>query len=165
MSTNEETLGYHSPIIPGMDQEGEKLASEHVHDDTILRATEEHHQGSNPNNVQKVLDASRAERKTSYNVEDFEPLTGREEDWRFTPLKRLGGLHLDTLQAQAPAPKIQAPSEVILEEVSREDERIGTAGVPEDRVAANAWTHFKTATVVTIPAETELTEHIEIDID
>ena len=51
MSTNEETLGYHSPIIPGMDQEGEKLASEHVHDDTILRATEEHHQGSNPNNV------------------------------------------------------------------------------------------------------------------
>ena len=165
MSTNEETLGYHSPIIPGMDQEGEKLASEHVHDDTILRATEEHHQGSNPNNVQKVLDASRAERKTSYNVEDFEPLTGREEDWRFTPLKRLGGLHLDILQAQAPAPKIQAPSEVILEEVSREDERIGTAGVPEDRVAANAWTHFKTATVVTIPAETELTEHIEIDID
>jgi len=144
MSTNEETLGYHSPIIPGMDQEGEKLASEHVHDDTILRATEEHHQGSNPNNVQKVLDASRAERKTSYNVEDFEPLTGREEDWRFTPLKRLGGLHLDILQAQAPAPKIQAPSEVILEEVSREDERIGTAGVPEDRVAANAWTHFKT---------------------
>ena len=112
MSTNEETLGYHSPIIPGMDQEGEKLASEHVHDDTILRATEEHHQGSNPNNVQKVLDASRAERKTSYNVEDFEPLTGREEDWRFTPLKRLGGLHLDTLQAQAPDPKIQAPSEV-----------------------------------------------------
>ena len=165
MSTNEETLGYHSPIIPGMDQEGEKLASEHVHDDTILRATEEHHQGSNPNNVQKVLDASRAERKTSYNVEDFEPLTGREEDWRFTPLKRLGGLHLDILQAQAPAPKIQAPSEVILEEVSREDERIGTAGVPEDRVAANAWTHFKTATVVTIPAETELAEHIEIDID
>ena len=52
MSTNEETLGYHSPIIPGMDQEGEKLASEHVHDDTILRATVEHHQGSNTNIVQ-----------------------------------------------------------------------------------------------------------------
>ena len=55
MSTNEETLGYHSPIIPGMDQEGEKLASEHVHDDTILRATEEHHQGSNPNITLKTL--------------------------------------------------------------------------------------------------------------
>ena len=93
MPTNEETLGYHSPIIPGMDQEGEKLATEFAHDDTLMRATEAHHQGSNPNNVQKVLEASRAERKTSYNVEDFAPLTGREEDWRFTPLKRLGGLH------------------------------------------------------------------------
>ena len=101
MPTNEETLGYHSPIIPGMDQEGEKLATEFAHDDTLLRATEAHHQGSNPNNVQKVLEASRAERKTSYNVEDFAPLTGREEDWRFTPLKRLGGMHLEKLTGTA----------------------------------------------------------------
>ena len=40
MPNTEETLGYHAPIIPGMDQEGEKLACELVHDDTILRATE-----------------------------------------------------------------------------------------------------------------------------
>ena len=164
MPNTEETLGYHAPIIPGMDQEGEKLASELVHDDTILRATEEHHQGSNPNNVQKTLDASRAERMTSYKVEDFSPLTGREEDWRFTPLKRLGGLHTDSLEHSAPAPKITAPSAVVVEEVQREDERIGLAGVPEDRVAANAWSHFKTATVVTIPAEAELTERVEIAI-
>ena len=39
MPTNEETLGYHSPIIPGMDQEGEKLATEFAHDDTLYRAT------------------------------------------------------------------------------------------------------------------------------
>ena len=164
MPNTEETLGYHAPIIPGMDQEGEKLASELVHDDTILRATEEHHQGSNPNNVQKTLDASRAERMTSYKVEDFSPLTGREEDWRFTPLKRLGGLHTDSLEHSAPAPKITAPSAVVVEEVQREDERIGLAGVPEDRVAANAWSHFKTATVVTIPAEAELNEQVEIAI-
>ena len=43
MPTNEETLGYHSPIIPGMDQEGEKLATEFAHDDTLYRATEAHH--------------------------------------------------------------------------------------------------------------------------
>lgn len=164
MPNTEETLGYHTPIIPGMDQEGEKLASELAHDDTILRATEEHHQGSNPNNVQKILEASRAERKTSYNVEDFSLLTGREEDWRFTPLKRLGGLHTDALEGEAPVPKITAPVFVTIEEVSRDDARIGTAGVPEDRVAANAWTHFKTATVVTIPAEAELEERIEIEI-
>ena len=164
MPTNEETLGYHSPIIPGMDQEGEKLATEFAHDDTLLRATEAHHQGSNPNNVQKVLEASRAERKTSYNVEDFAPLTGREEDWRFTPLKRLGGLHLEKLTGTAPAPQITAPEQVQVETVSREDARIGSAGIPEDRVAANAWSSFTEATVVTIPAEAELAEHVEIDI-
>ena len=165
MPTNEETLGYHSPIIPGMDQEGEKLATEFAHDDTLYRATEAHHQGSNPNNIQKVLEASRAERKTSYNVEDFAPLTGREEDWRFTPLKRLGGLHLEKLTGTAPAPKVTAPEQVKVETVSREDERIGSAGVPEDRVAANAWSSFSEATVVTVPAEAELSEHVEIDID
>ena len=164
MPTNEETLGYHSPIIPGMDQEGEKLATEFAHDDTLMRATEAHHQGSNPNNIQKVLEASRAERKTSYNVEDFAPLTGREEDWRFTPLKRLGGLHLEKLTGTAPAPQITAPEQVQVETVSREDARIGSAGIPEDRVAANAWSSFTEATVVTIPAEAELAEHVEIDI-
>ena len=164
MSNTEETLGYHSPVIPGMDQEGEKLATEFAHDDTILRATEAHHQGSNPNNVQKILEASRAERKTSYNVEDFPALTGREEDWRFTPLKRLGGLHLDALNGEAPAVQVEAPEAVVVETVGREDARIGTAGIPEDRVAANAWSSFKQATVVTIPAEAELTEHVNISI-
>ena len=36
---------------------------------------------------------SRAERPTSYDVADFPVLTGREEDWRFTPLDRVRGLH------------------------------------------------------------------------
>ena len=34
-----------------------------------------------------------AERPTSYDVADFPVLTGREEDWRFTPLDRVRGLH------------------------------------------------------------------------
>lgn len=165
MPNTEETLGYNTPMIPGMDQEGEKLAREFAHNDTILRATEAHHQGSNPNNVQKILEASRAERKTSYNVADFPALTGREEDWRFTPLKRLGGLHLDTLTGETPALKVSAPTFVVVEQVSRDDIRIGSAGVPEDRVAANAWSSFKEATVVTIPAETELEEYIELTIN
>lgn len=37
--------------------------------------------------------ASRAERFTSYDVEAFEVPGGREENWRFTPMKRLRGLH------------------------------------------------------------------------
>src|SRR4051794_41832041 len=37
--------------------------------------------------------ASASERFTSYDVEAFEVPGGREENWRFTPLRRLRGLH------------------------------------------------------------------------
>ena len=35
---------------------------------------------------------TRAQTLRSYRVADFPALTGREEEWRFTPLKRLRGL-------------------------------------------------------------------------
>ena len=35
---------------------------------------------------------TKAQALRSYDVADFPALTGREEEWRFTPLKRLGGL-------------------------------------------------------------------------
>ncbi len=34
--------------------------------------------------------------KASYDVADFEVPTGREEEWRFTPLRRLRNLHKGT---------------------------------------------------------------------
>src|SRR6476661_4216042 len=40
--------------------------------------------------VSQPADA-RVERPTSFDPADFPALTGREEDWRFTPLTRLGG--------------------------------------------------------------------------
>ena len=39
-----------------------------------------------------VPDQSRAERKTSYAVDDFAVPGGREEEWRFTPVDRLASL-------------------------------------------------------------------------
>src|SRR6476660_517682 len=39
-----------------------------------------------------VPDQSRAERKTSYAVDDFAVPGGREEEWRFTPVDRLSSL-------------------------------------------------------------------------
>jgi len=37
--------------------------------------------------------ASASERFTSYDVDAFEEPGGREENWRFTPMRRLRGLH------------------------------------------------------------------------
>ena len=42
-----------------------------------------------------VPDQSRAERTTSFTVADFPTPHGREEEWRFTPVDRLGVLFRD----------------------------------------------------------------------
>jgi Fe-S cluster assembly protein SufD len=44
---------------------------------------------------------TKAQALRSYEVADFPALTGREEEWRFTPLKRLRGLA--TADGQPPA--------------------------------------------------------------
>ncbi|MBO1269036.1 Fe-S cluster assembly protein SufD [Arthrobacter cavernae] len=109
-----------------------------------------------------IPDSSRAGRLTSYQLADFKPLTGLEEDWRFTPLKRLRGLHSEVLSGAAPAVAVTAPAGVVVETVGRDDKRIGQAGIPEDRVSANAWENFAEATVVTVPAEFEAEGEISV---
>ncbi|MGZ4632654.1 MAG: Fe-S cluster assembly protein SufD, partial [Actinomycetes bacterium] len=51
--------------------------------------------------------------------------------------------------------EVDAAPEVTDETVGRDDERLGRAGVPADRVAARAYSVFDKATVVTVPKETE----------
>ncbi|MFC7342660.1 Fe-S cluster assembly protein SufD [Saccharopolyspora griseoalba] len=101
-----------------------------------------------------VPQASRGERFTSYDVEAFEVPGGREEDWRFTPTKRLKGLHDGTATATGNL-KIEVAGDAGVETVGRDDERIGQGGIPADRVAAQAWSSFTEATIVTVPKETK----------
>ncbi|MGK3203548.1 Fe-S cluster assembly protein SufD [Amycolatopsis sp. MEPSY49] len=100
--------------------------------------------------------ASRAERFTSYDVEAFEVPGGREENWRFTPMKRLRGLHDGSATATGEITlEAEAAPELKIETVGRDDERLGAAGVPSDRIAAQAYSAFQKATVVTVPKETK----------
>ena len=98
--------------------------------------------------------ASRGERFTSYDADAFEIPGGREEDWRFTPLRRLRGLHDGAVATAAATVDVDAAPEVVVDTVGRDDQRIGAGGVPADRVAARAWSAFELATVVTVPADT-----------
>ncbi|RFU42161.1 Fe-S cluster assembly protein SufD [Actinomadura logoneensis] len=101
--------------------------------------------------------------KASYEVADFEVPTGREEEWRFTPLRRLKGLHNGTADASGKIiSEVEAPAGVTVETVGRDDERIGRAFVPSDRVSAQAWSSFTEATVVTVPKELEAVEPVVI---
>jgi Fe-S cluster assembly protein SufD len=91
----------------------------------------------------------------SRDVEDFPVPHGREEEWRFTPLNRLRGLHDGTAAATGKVlVEIDAPDGVTVTTAEQDDPRVGRAGIPSDRVAAAAWTYAETATVLTVAAET-----------
>lgn len=101
-----------------------------------------------------IPQSSRGERFTSFDVDAFEVPGGREENWRFTPMKRLRGLHDGSAAATGEIKvDVDAAPEARVETVPREDARLGVAGAPSDRVAAQAWAWFPTATVVTVPQE------------
>ncbi|MGH3098316.1 MAG: Fe-S cluster assembly protein SufD [Streptosporangiales bacterium] len=97
---------------------------------------------------------SKLHQAASYDVDDFAVPTSRDEQWRFTPLKRMRGLHDGTATpAGGMTIEADAPEPVVVETVGRDDPRIGRAGIPTDRVAAQAWSSFEKATVVTVPKE------------
>jgi Fe-S cluster assembly protein SufD len=101
----------------------------------------------------------------SYDVADFPVPSGREEDWRFTPLERLHGLHDGTAQATgSPRVEMTAPEGVTVLTVDRDDPRVGRAGKPVDRVAAQAYCGFEKASLISVPKNTVLTEPVRITI-
>jgi Fe-S cluster assembly protein SufD len=149
------------PFINGFTEEGESLSPVNAAESKSPLAGEAVKRHSHGGGV-GIPDSSRAGRLTSYKLADFKPLTGMEEDWRFTPLKRLRGLHTAVLNGAAPSVSVTAPGSVTVETVGRDDRRIGSAGIPEDRVSANAWENFTEATVITVPAEVEADGEVSV---
>ncbi|QVQ52169.1 Fe-S cluster assembly protein SufD [Spiractinospora alimapuensis] len=100
-----------------------------------------------------AIPVSRADVRGSFDVNDFPVPNGREEEWRFTPLRRLKGLH-DAADKVGPGEvsiDVSAPESVAVETVGRDDERLGTSFLPSDRVSARAYSSFEEATVITVP--------------
>jgi len=104
--------------------------------------------------------ASHLHPEGSFVVDDHAVPTGLEEVWRFTPLKRLRGLHQDapfgggTIKVDA-----QLPEGVTLSEVGADDPVVGSSGyVPADRISARAWQAAETVTVIRIAKEAVVDE-------
>jgi Fe-S cluster assembly protein SufD len=97
----------------------------------------------------------------SVDPADFAVPGGREEDWRFTPLRRLRGLHKDAPLTQSGVTvAVEAAPELLVEKVKKTDdvERSGVtaagAFLPTDRVSARAYAAVSEATVITVPKDT-----------
>ncbi|MET7749293.1 Fe-S cluster assembly protein SufD [Micromonospora sp. NPDC005367] len=91
----------------------------------------------------------------SYDVADFPALTGLEEEWRFTPLKRLRGL---VGPAQAATGTVRhehgdLPAGVTLGRIAKDDPRVGSVLTPFDRVSALAYSGAGEALLIQVARE------------
>jgi Fe-S cluster assembly protein SufD len=102
--------------------------------------------------VESAGPVSRLHSLESFDADAFPVPAGREEDWRFTPLRRLRGLHSDAPFHGKVEREVDAESEITVELAQRGDPRLGNALVPSDRVSARAFSAFAEALTVTVPA-------------
>lgn len=113
-----------------------------------------------------VAHSSRGDRPTSFSLSDIAVPHGREEDWRFTPMRRIEKLfETQNFETESLGVRIDAPEGVLVEEVARDDQRLGSVLAPGDRTSVVAWNAFTSAQIVTVPKKTELEAPIMIDID
>ncbi|WBB94762.1 MULTISPECIES: Fe-S cluster assembly protein SufD [unclassified Solwaraspora] len=91
----------------------------------------------------------------SYDVADFPALTGLEEEWRFTPLKRMRGLATGTPAASGSVRYEYAdlPAGVTAGQVDRTDRRVGGVLTPFDRISALAYTGCAEVLLVEVAPE------------
>jgi Fe-S cluster assembly protein SufD len=89
----------------------------------------------------------------SHDAADFPIPNGREEEWRFTPLKQLTGLLDGTAKPAAETPEHvfgELPPGVTTARVTRDDPRVGAVLTPFDRASAVAYGEAADALVVSV---------------
>ncbi len=96
---------------------------------------------------------TRNARFSSTDVSAFPSVTGRESVWKLTPVDRLRELIDGELDGSRPEEETTVQGGAEVSWVGRDDRRIGTAGIPEDRAAANAWSSFEEALLVRVTGE------------
>ncbi|MDO5499788.1 MAG: Fe-S cluster assembly protein SufD, partial [Propionibacteriaceae bacterium] len=100
----------------------------------------------------------------SYDLADHPVPSGREEVWRFTPLRRLRGL----LEAEATGARLSwelaRPEGVAYAEISAAEARALGGRAPGDRIAALAAEHSGEAVLFDVPANLELAEPVVLDL-
>jgi Fe-S cluster assembly protein SufD len=117
-----------------------------------------------PSTPAKPADA-RVARTRSADPDAFGPITGREEEWRFTPLERLHGLHDGTAVADSKVEvTVDAPEGVLVQEIGPDAPLVGSVLVPADKATALALRGFTTGTLVQVPADAQLEQPVQVTL-
>lgn len=106
---------------------------------------------------------TRSERPTSFDPGDFGTPTGREVNWKLSPVDRLAPLFVDEAGPEGiMRVEVTAPDAVEQLRLAVGDAPRGEHFRPEDLPAALAWTHEPEAPLLRIPANVELDEPIVV---
>jgi Fe-S cluster assembly protein SufD len=109
---------------------------------------------------------TKAQALRSYDVADFPPLTGREEEWRFTPLRRLRGLHTadgDAADRALAYDYRDLPAGATVSTVDRIDRTTGLL-VPFDRISAYAYGRATRALRIGVAPEAVLAAPVTVRV-
>lgn len=147
--------------IPGMTEEGENLAAQ------TNAAAEHSHGGLGETKAREITAGigSRTNRHTGFDVAGFPEPTGREEEWRFTPLKKLASVLTDApTDGDAVTYEVTAPETVTVSSLADGVAPRNTVLQPADRAAVVASKNTAEALHLQVPAQTEVTEPIRVDV-
>jgi Fe-S cluster assembly protein SufD len=107
---------------------------------------------------------SPAERFTSRDPDAFEVPRGREEEWRFTPVRSIRPLFEAFTPTGRVVPDVRAPEPASWSVVGMDDPAVGQVLQPADRVSALAFANTGRALVVRVPAGAELAEPVVVTL-
>lgn len=118
-----------------------------------------------PHNASRFIPVqTRSERPHSFEPSDFRAPTGREVDWRYSPVARFAPLFVDEPGTGSVTVTVSAPEGAETGSLAPGESPRGTAFVPEDLPAAIASAQVTQATFVDIVPDAELDEPIRISL-
>lgn len=95
----------------------------------------------------------RSERPKSTSISDFPAIDNRQDLWRYINLDKLAGLDGDVLAEYSSQVSFPQISGVGFSWIESTDPRVGSVGIPEDRVAAAAYTNASRTLLVEINSD------------
>ncbi len=106
----------------------------------------------------------RSDRPSSKSVSDFEAISPLQDLWRYLQPDQLNGLDSDVLGEYESEVSFVSTDDVKISWIESTDERVGSIGVPEDRVAAAAYTNASKTLLIEVAESAEVKEPVVIKI-